>query len=85
MFLHTTHIEPRLGYRLFVRFNSGVSGEIDLSGELWGEVFAPLKDEALFATARQDQVMETVVWANGADFAPEYLLELLSRQLGNVA
>ena len=85
MFLHTTHVEPRPGYRLFVRFNSGVSGEIDLSGELWGEVFEPLKDEALFATAHQDEVMETVVWANGADLAPERLLNLLTQQVSKAA
>lgn len=80
MILHTEQVEPRSGYRLFVRFNNGVSGEIDLSDELWGEVFAPLKDPALFATARQDSVMGTVVWANGADFAPEFLLDLLNKQ-----
>lgn len=71
MFLHTEQIEPKPGYRLFVRFNSGVSGEISLLGELWGEMFEPLKDEQMFMTARQDQVMKTVVWSNGADLAPD--------------
>lgn len=85
MFLHTTQVEPRSGYRLLVSFNNGVSGEIDLSAELWGEVFEPLKDEALFATAHQDEVLQTVVWANGADFAPEHLLDLLSQQTSKVA
>jgi hypothetical protein len=80
MFLHTDYIEPRSGYRLFVRFNNGVSGEIALENELWGEVFEPLRDEALFSTARQDPLMGTVVWQNGADFAPEFLFELLSAQ-----
>ncbi|WP_131112466.1 DUF2442 domain-containing protein [Sulfuricystis thermophila] len=85
MFLHTTQVEPRSGYRLFVRFNNGVSGEIDLSGELWGEMFEPLKDEALFATARHDETLQTVVWANGADLAPEFLFDLLSKQTGMAA
>lgn len=80
MFLHTTHVEPRPGYRLFVRFNNGVSGEVDLSSELWGEMFEPLRDESLFATARHDEIMETVVWANGADLAPEFLLDLIRSQ-----
>ena len=48
--------------------------------ELWGEVFEPLKDEALFATARQDEMMGTVVWANGVVFAPEFLFDLLQAQ-----
>ena len=45
-----------------------------------GEVFEPLKDEALFATARQDEMMGTVVWANGVVFAPEFLFDLLQAQ-----
>ncbi len=85
MFLHTTFVEPRSGYRLFVEFDNGVSGEIDLSSELWGEMFEPLRDEALFATARQDEMSGTVVWANGADLAPEYLFDLLVKQTEIVA
>lgn len=83
--MHTSAVEPRPGYRLFVRFNTGVSGEIDLSAELWGEMFEPLRDEALFMSAHQDAVMGTVVWANGADLAPEYLLELLRKQTRDAA
>jgi hypothetical protein len=78
--LHTEMIEARPAYRLFVRFNNGAVGEIDLRDELWGEMFEPLRDETLFLSARQDPVMGTVVWPNGADFAPEHLLDLLNRQ-----
>jgi hypothetical protein len=85
MFLHTDYIEPRSGYRLFVRFNNGVSGEIALEGELWGEMFEPLRDEALFLAARQDPLMGTVVWPNGADLAPEFLFGLLSAQTNKAA
>ena len=80
MFLHTTDIDVLPGYRLKLRFNNGVEGVVDLSHELWGAVFEPLKDEPLFATARQCELMGTVVWANGADFAPEFLLDLLHAQ-----
>ena len=80
MFLHTTHVSALPGHRLQLRFNNGVEGLVDLTQELWGTVFAPLKDEALFATARHCEVMGTVVWANGADFAPEFLLDLLHAQ-----
>jgi len=58
MILHTELIEPRSDYRLFVRFNNGVSGEINLAEELWGEMFESLKDPALFATAAK-----TTIWA----------------------
>lgn len=85
MFLHTTTVEPRADYRLYVEFNDGAKGEIDLSHELWGEMFVPLKDQELFATARQDLVMETVVWGNGADMAPEFLQGLLLAQTAKAA
>lgn len=85
MFLHTESIEARPGYRLFVAFNNGISGEIDLTVELWGEMFEPLRDEALFMQAQQDPVMKTVSWPNGADFAPEFLFDLLSKQTEKAA
>lgn len=80
MILHTTEVIPLPGYRLSLRFNNGESGTLDLSEELEGEVFEPLKDPALFATAHQHPVMRTVAWDNGADLAPEFLLDLLHRQ-----
>ena len=77
MILHKTEVNPLPGYRLFVRFNNGEAGQVDLSHELDGEVFSALRDPALFATAYQHPVMRTVAWANGADLAPEFLLGLL--------
>jgi hypothetical protein len=85
MFLHLEHVEPRPGHRLFVRFDNGVSGELSLFDELCGEMFLPLRDESTFNTAHLDPVMRTVAWANGADLAPEFLLDLLNKQIGNVA
>jgi hypothetical protein len=63
------------GYRVWLRFADGLTGEIDLEGELWGEVFEPLKDVAEFAKLRADAELDTVVWPNGADLAPEFLYE----------
>jgi hypothetical protein len=79
-FLHTVTVEPRDNYRLYICFNNGAKGEIDLSEELWGEIFEPLKDPAAFKTAHHHPELGTVVWANGADFAPEFLLQLLQEQ-----
>jgi len=81
MILHTTEVTPLPGYRLFLRFNNGAAGEVDLSGELEGEVFEPLRDTALFSTACQHPVMRTVAWANGADLAPEFLLALMQEKV----
>lgn len=80
MILHTTEVMPLPNCRLFLRFNNGQSGEVNLADELDGEVFGALRDPALFATASQHPVMRTVAWANGADLAPEFLCELLQAQ-----
>jgi hypothetical protein len=61
------------GYRVWLRFANDVTGEIDLSDVLWGPVFEPLKDVREFAKLRADPELETVVWENGADLAPESL------------
>jgi len=59
-------------YRVWLRFADGVNGEVDLENELWGEVFAPLKDKTKFNKSYLDRELETVVWPGGADFAPEF-------------
>jgi hypothetical protein len=68
-------------YRVWLRFDDGMTGEIDLEDELWGPVFLPLKNIAEFARLRADPDLETVVWPNGADFAPEFLYERLKAML----
>jgi len=80
MILHTTSVEYLGDYRLFLSFNNGESGEADLSERLHGEVFEPLRDKSLFATAYQHPMARTVVWNNGADLAPEFLFDLVCKQ-----
>lgn len=68
---------PTTDYRVWLRFADGVSGEVDLAGELHGEVFDPLKDPATFRTLRADPELCTLAWPNGADLAPEFLYDLV--------
>ena len=78
--LHVNQAKYLTDYRVWLSFDNNVSGEIDLFPELWGEMFEPLKDKALFSTVRLDTTLKTIAWQNGADFAPEFLLELLEKQ-----
>ena len=64
-------------YRIWLRFSDGVAGEVNLESELWGEMFQSLKDKARFAELSLDEELKTVVWPNGADFAPEFLYQQL--------
>lgn len=61
------------GYVVWLRFRDGTAGEIDLGPELRGPVFEPLRDAAIFRAFRVDPEFHTLTWANGADFAPEFL------------
>jgi len=63
------------GYRVWLRFQDDLTGEIDLQSELWGPVFEPLKDLREFAKLRADPELQTLAWENGADLAPEFLYE----------
>jgi hypothetical protein len=60
---------------LWIRFSDGSEGEVDLSGELDGPVFEPLRDPAYFRRFVLSPDLHTVVWPNGADLAPEFLHE----------
>ena len=73
MFLHITAVTYRQDYQLEVSFNNGRKGVVDLRSALNGNVFEPLRDVSMFAQAAFDPELETVVWPNGADFAPEFL------------
>jgi len=61
-------------YVIWVKFEDGTEGEIDLSSELCGPMFEPLKELEYF---RGVAVAEygTIAWPNGADVAPEFLYE----------
>ena len=61
------------GYKIKVSFEDGAVGIIDLDGELWGEVFEPLKDLNNFRAFKFDPELQTIVWPTGADLAPEFL------------
>jgi Protein of unknown function (DUF2442) len=60
-------------HTIWLRFADGTEGEIDLKQELDGEVFEPLKDKNYFKTFTLHPELRTIVWPNGADFAPEFL------------
>jgi hypothetical protein len=64
-------------YKLYLHFSDGSEGEIDLEPELTGEIFEPLKDISFFKKFSVNHEVHTLVWPNGADFAPEYLYENL--------
>lgn len=76
MFLHITSVNYLSEYKVRVIFDDGVTKDIDLSQELYGEVFEPLKDKSFFRQVTINPETNTIEWPNGADFAPEFLYEI---------
>ncbi len=72
-------VRPLGGYRLYLRFEDGIAGELDFAGRLRFEgVFAPLRDATVFAQVRIHPELGTVAWPNGADLDPDVLYAELS-------
>ena len=65
---------PVGGYRVYIRFDDGVGGEVDLAAVITFEgVFAPLRALDKFAELHVAPDPGTICWPNGADIAPETL------------
>ena len=78
MFIHVTKARYCGDHKVWVCFNDGAEGEIDLSSELDGELFEPLKDKTFFGAFTLEG--HTLSWNNGADFAPEFLREQIAKR-----
>ncbi|MFQ6058961.1 MAG: DUF2442 domain-containing protein [Anaerolineae bacterium] len=76
MILHILEAEVCGPHSLSVVFNDGTRKRVNVFPLLEGPIFEPLRDPAYFARVTVDPVGGTVVWPNGADFAPEALYEL---------
>ena len=75
--LHILSVRVVGPHALWLRFSDGAEGEVELAGELEGPMFEPLRDPRAFAAVALDAELRTVVWPNGADFAPEFLRGLV--------
>jgi hypothetical protein len=74
MFLEVINAKYLNNFRIYLEFNNGISKTVDLTNELEGEIFSPLKNKEYF---KQFTIKyNTIEWENGADFAPEYLFQI---------
>lgn len=73
MFIHVQDVRYLEDYKIELRFSDGKNGIADLKDELYGNMFEPLKDKNIFSKVKIDKELETIVWDNGADLAPEFL------------
>jgi hypothetical protein len=74
-------VRPLGGYRLWLRFEDGVAGEVDFKSLLsFSGVFELLQDPAYFVCARVNPDLRTICWPNDADFDPVVLYAHLTKQ-----
>ena len=74
-------VEPRGGYRLWLQFQDGIEGEIDLEPHLTFQgVFALLRDPTYFALVRVSPDLGTISWPNDADWDPLVLYSLVTKR-----
>ena len=60
-------------YRIWTKFEDGTEGIIDFKDYLDGEIYEPLKDPMLFKSFIIHPELKVLAWANGTDFAPEFV------------
>lgn len=71
-------------YRIRIEFNDGRKGIVDLQETIFSDprpIFAPLREKEFFRRFRVE--MDTVVWDNGLDLAPEFLYDLAAIPAGH--
>jgi hypothetical protein len=86
MILKVTNAEYKGGYLVLLTFNNGVTLMVDLKNTIMDDhrkIFEPLHDINYFKNF--EIRLNTIVWENEADFAPEFLLELGQKQAERVA
>lgn len=66
-------VEVRAGYRIWMGFEDGVSGEVDLSELVGKGVFRRWENEDEFRKVFIDPETGTVAWPGEIDLAPDAL------------
>ena len=74
-------VKPSAGYQLWLRFEDGIEGVVDISQLIpFSGIFAPLQDLAYFAQVQIHPELGTIVWQNGADLDPDVLYAVVTKR-----
>ena len=61
-------------HRLYLRFEDGIEGEVDIASMIdFTGILAPLADPTYFAKVTPNPETGTITWPNGADLDPDVL------------
>lgn len=85
MLYDVTAVRALAPYRIWVRFEDGLEGEVDLSDLAGRGVFERwIQNPSEFSQATVDPESGTVVWPGGLDVAPDRLYHDVARGAGRV-
>ncbi|MDR0730030.1 MAG: DUF2442 domain-containing protein [Treponema sp.] len=76
MLAYVIKAELREDYKIYIKFNDGLSGIIDFKDKITTdhrEIIRELIDKSKFNKIKVER--HTLCWENGVDFAPEYLYD----------
>lgn len=75
-------VEARIlrGYNVYLKYEDGVEGEIDLADVIKFEgVFEPLKEPERFSELYLNKELGTICWPCGADLDPDVLYARITK------
>jgi len=79
MLVDVVAVRPLGGHRLWVQFDDGLAGELDLAGRIPFEgVLVALRDPEFFARVRVDPEWGTLTWPGDIDLDSEVLHALVA-------
>ncbi len=79
MLVDIVEVKPIDGHRLWLRFEDGLEGEVDVSALVPFEgVFSSIKTEKDFCKVFVDREIGTIRWPSGADLDPDVLYAAIS-------
>ena len=70
--------EPHGGYKIWIRFDDGLSGEVDLSHLVGKGVFAAWNSIEFFNSVHIDKETDTVAWGDNLDLDPYVLRDKIT-------
>ena len=83
MLFDVVEVQARPQFKVWVRFEDGLSGEVDLSDLAGNGVFRRWTDNpSEFAHVSVDPESGTIVWPGGLDVAPDRLYADVARAAG---
>ncbi|MEI8347773.1 MAG: DUF2442 domain-containing protein [Pseudomonadota bacterium] len=81
MLLDVVEVRPIKDKIVFLRFEDGLSGELNLEKHVkFTGIFAPLNNWKDFSEVCLNQDAGTICWPSGADLCPDMLYDWLSQE-----